>query len=429
MENLIKFDNAVVISDLHVADPDTDGATGKSGLDDFDRDEDFVRLLGEIIPRRAGEPATLIINGDFIDFIQILPGLGRHSVGDRFGVTQNESCLKLERAIKSHPLVFKALADFLKKGNQVLVLPGNHDIDFHWPNVFESFRKELGGVPEPMLQFVRQAEIHEQGVHIEHGNQYSYDNRFDFWLNPIRQAPDGRERLERPWGTLFLDVVYNDVKDGNHFSNKVYPHWKLGWIALRSWTDDKHASARDVARLILFFAGKGKRFLWGHVLGSEDEDKAVPIDAIWERLGPVEEGRHAEISAEINLLLNEAKEKFSFMEKAPANVSPDLGQSDDRGMLSRQMEILREGDVDIVVFGHTHDAVDGNKNPVLGTGDVRRSFNTGSWVPKIPLSKFEKLRWSDLDSKPSVSDIEYLVLSLKPRPTASLEPLLPPDRG
>jgi len=422
MENLIKYDNVVVISDLHVADPDIDPAVKKRGLDDFDRDEHFARLLGKVIPD-AGWPATLIINGDFIDFIQILPGLGRHSVGDRYGVTQNDSRLKLGRAIEGHPVVFDAMAKFLQEKGQILILPGNHDIDLHWPLVFEDLRKRLGNVPDPMLRFVKEAVINEQRVYIEHGNQYSYDNRFDSWLNPISLAPDERERLERPWGTMFLDHVYNDFKDLYPFSNKVYPHWKLAWIALRSFKDDKNVSPRAIARLILFFSRKGKAFLWEHMLGEKDKDKAVPIEAVWKRLGPVDEQRYSEISAEISSLLRETNDDAPLVETVPVKLSVMLGRNDDQGMTNKQIELLKSGEVDIVAFGHTHTAIDGNKRPPFGTADRRRYFNTGSWVPNIPIGDLEKPKWEDLETKPGITEISYLVLKLKPQPEAWLEPL------
>ena len=65
-------------------------------LDDFNYDAELVRLLKEIIPARAGWPATLVINGDFIDFPQIFPQWGMHQFGDRFECTEAESVKKTD---------------------------------------------------------------------------------------------------------------------------------------------------------------------------------------------------------------------------------------------------------------------------------------------------------------------------------------------
>jgi UDP-2,3-diacylglucosamine pyrophosphatase LpxH len=421
MDHLITNDTVVVISDLHVADPDVDPNVKKKGLDDFNGDAAFERLLGDVIPKRAGSAATLIINGDFIDFIQILPSLGRHSAGDRFGVTENESVLKLQRAFAGHPRVFDSLAKFLSDGGQVLVMPGNHDIDFHWPQVFEEFRKRLGNVPEPRLRFVKEGSIKEQRIYVEHGNQYSFDNRFDSWMNPILEAPDGRRRIERPWGTLFLDLIYNDIKDLYPFSNKVYPHGELAWIALRSFKNDKNVSAKAIAQLMVFFARKGKRFLWERMMGA-DENRPVAMESVWERVGSVDADRREEITAQISALIGETEGVIS-PSGPPAGQSVMLGRNDDWGMGKRRHELLTSGEFDIVVFGHTHTAVDGNKRPSFGTEDARRSFNTGSWVPSIPIGEFENPTWADLETKASLPDIHYLLIDLKPHPTASLETL------
>ena len=437
MEQLIRNKTAVVISDLHVGDPDIDPEVKKRGLDDFDRDEDFVRLLRDVIPRRVGDSTTLILNGDFIDFIQILPELGRHSAGDRFGATENHSRLKLQQAIKGHPPIFDSLATFLANGGQLLVMPGNHDIDFYWPGVFADLRERLGSVPEPMLRFVREGAINEQRVYIEHGNQYSYDNRFEFWSNPILDAPDDRRRLERPWGTLFLDMVYNDIKDLYPFSNKVYPHAQLAWIALRSFKDDKNVSPKAIARLMVFFSSKGKRFLWEHFLGETPKDEPVPIDDLWKRLPVLDANRRTEILAEIEALIGAEKGSSKTNQSVSLNSNADrarptqsvmLGRTDNWGMSKRQADLLRSGKVDLVAFGHTHKPVDGNKFPPYGTADKRRGFNTGSWVPSIPIGNFEKPKWRDLGTKPSIADVHYLIIDLKPYPTGSLEPLLPPDK-
>jgi hypothetical protein len=106
-----------------------------------------------------------------------------------------------------------------------------------------------------------------------------------------------------------------------------------------------------------------------------------------------------------------------------------LGETDERGMMNRRRELLQSGLYDLVVFGHTHDTFDGNDKPSFGTADRRRTFNTGSWVPKIPIGEFEKPKWKDLEDKSTVPHIYYLVINLKPYPTASLERLLPPDKA
>jgi UDP-2,3-diacylglucosamine pyrophosphatase LpxH len=419
MANYILNETAVVISDLHVGDP------VDSRLEDFDRDEDFVHLLSEVIPQEVGWPVTLIINGDFIDFPQVLPELGKHSAGDRFGVTKDRSLLRLQRVIDGHPLVFSALKDFIERGGQVLILPGNHDIDFHWSDVFAAFRKSLGDAPISQLRFVKEGEIQEQGVHIEHGNQYSFDNWFEFWQDPIIMAPDNCLRLERPWGTLFMDLVYNDIEDLYPFVNKVYPHSTLAWAALRSFCSDERVSARAIARLIAFFLTKGRRFIQDRLLGEGGKEVCVDyassghIEAFLREIEiNASEIRLIDIARETSLLL--PRFERSAVDSIEEFLPGYLGQTDEWGMSSRQIELLQSGEVTLVAFGHTHVPVDGNLVPPWGEKDPRRAFNTGSWMPQIKINEYESPCWTELYSREKVNDIKYLVIDLTQTPIGRL---------
>jgi len=426
--DLISNQIVFMISDLHVGDPK------EPHLEDFNKDDDFQRLLADVIPERHAGPSTLVIAGDFIDFPQVLPGLGRHKMGKRFGATEQQSLAKMERVIVGHPKVFGALEDFVNKGNQVVVLPGNHDIDLHWPSVFERLREALGGAPPPKICFVKEGEIHEKRIHIEHGNQYSFDNWFEHWTDPIVDAPDG-PRIERPWGTLFMDIVYNDIENLYPFVNKVYPHSVYAQIILRSIKDTENVSAKALGRLLLFFVLRGKRFIWEHLLGREedfDEEKILSAEAIQSFLadlgaeGPVE--RLNEIALETFLMaslvdpsdLSSAKMDQYGLDAVDRGL---LGRNDERGIKRRQKEFLESGEVDVLAFGHTHVAEDGNLAPMWGPLDPRRSFNTGSWMPHVQIGQLQKPYWKDLRSLPQTHEIQYLVIELEDHPRASLEKL------
>lgn len=431
MADLIRHDVAVVISDVHVADP-----TNKE-LDDFVRDDDFARLLTEVIPREAGGAAALIINGDFIDFPQVLPELGRNNLGPRFGATQDESERRLRRVIKGHPRVFKSLETFLEKGGQVLVVPGNHDADLHWPSVFQILREAVGGYPEPQLTFISSGEIDERRIHIEHGHQYSFDNKFKNWKHPFVRGADGVERLERPWGTFFMDVIYNGIEQRYSFINQVHPKRRLAWAAIRSFRDDESVGPSVIGNLLLFFIRHGKRYLLEHLLGRRvDEVSPQGVEELLQSFGPGGSPQRLRAIAEDamraqaeNLVEQDAASGMLLLGLEEGEGSGDeravrwlLGRDDDRGMKKRERELLRSGEVDIVVFGHTHAPLDGNKLPPRrGAADPRRVFNTGSWMPAVLIGEGEQPRWGDLQSYPHINDIRYLVINLRPRPQARLQ--------
>ncbi len=417
MSREILHDTAVMISDLHVGDPQ------RPDLDDFQSDHDFVRLLDERIPEASkGAPATLVIGGDFIDFPQVLPELAAGCPGPGFGLTQGESRQRMRRVLDGHPLVFSSLARFIARGNQVLVLPGNHDVDLHWPEVFGDLRHALGDPAEPALRFVSKTLIHERGVYMEHGNQYAFDNRYERWGAPFVTDDKGVTRLERCWGTWFMDAVYNDVESLLPFANKVQPDARLLAIALRLALSSKRAKLAVVGRLVAFVLKHGRRFLLEHTLGAEETTtRTVTRAEVTELLASAEvgEGREALEAAVLEAL----REDGSLSATPDASPQPDLlGHTDDRGMGARARELLQRGDTPVVVFGHTHEPVDAKA--LLGKDHPGRLYNTGGWIPSIDLRGLEVPSVDDLEHRPRVTTLRYLVARWDgDAPKATLEKL------
>src|SRR5258707_12423661 len=100
----------VTISDLHMSAPP---------LDDFDSEiegklGDFLSELGS-----HSEQVELVINGDFLDFVQAPPyeGDALESVSSAEGLslcfTESQSLEKLQAIYKAHSAVFSALRNFL----------------------------------------------------------------------------------------------------------------------------------------------------------------------------------------------------------------------------------------------------------------------------------------------------------------------------
>lgn len=395
-----------VISDLHLGDPT------RPNLEDFTSDPAFEHLIISRIPARLGSSVSLVIAGDFIDFPQVLPELARHPHGDRFGTTEAESLRRFERVLAGHPRVFAALAGFLRDGGQVCLLAGNHDPDYHWPAVEAALRAALGDPPRPFFTFVADGAIHERGVYIEHGNQYAFDNRFYTWPRPILAAPDG-PRLERPWGTLFMDMVYNDAEEAHPFLNRIYPHGALAAIVARSLVAGQ-ASLRLIARIVGFMARKGGRFAGERLLGT---DAAPPADlaALAHSLAP--QLADAELAAVARLAQTELA--TSDTPSPPTALPGLLGRDDDRGMTRRAIDLLRHGEATIVVFGHTHVLVD---DAPFGADDPRRVFNTGSWMPRLDVTGLPRPTFRDLAPLELTGhELRFLAIELGEPPRASLE--------
>ncbi len=236
-------------------------------------------------------------------------------------------------------------------------------------------------------------------------------------------APDNRLRLERPWGTLFMDLVYNDIEDLYPFVNEVYPHSKLALTTLRSFCSDERVSVKAIARLIAFFLTKGRRFIQGRLLG-EEGGKEISIDyASPEHIGAFLKGfdisasetRLTDIACETSMLL--PKVESLALDSTEELLPGYLGQTDEWGMLNRQVELLKSGEIVLVAFGHTHVPIDGNLAPPWGHKDPRRAFNTGSWIPQIKISDYESPYWTELYSREQVNDIRYLVIDFTQTPS------------
>jgi len=261
--------NLLIVSDLHLSEGLNPETAKFSNLEDFLFDDAFARFLryheeAKEQPDFGGRPWTLILNGDLLDFLQVvsLPGKGRLlqavkgldspqslSRNERdygLGTTAEESEWKLGRIARGHQRFFAALGWFVARGNRVAVVKGNHDVEFYWPQVRERFVKEVKRAYarerltlDPDLA-VAPADLgarihfypwfyHEPGrVYVEHGGQYEAVNHFRDYVNPV--LPDDPKRIELPWGSLFVRYVLNEVEDEHPFADNVKPASRyLGW--------------------------------------------------------------------------------------------------------------------------------------------------------------------------------------------------------
>lgn len=285
-----KEHNLLVMSDMHLSEG-LDPESGKtSRLEDFLFEDAFARFLryheeikGQ--PRFGGRPWQLIFNGDLFDFLQVvsmpeegrllrmIKGVERRKelrINERdygLGTTAEESAWKLRRIARGHPRFFAALGWFVAHGNHIAVVKGNHDVELHWNEVQACFVKEvkraytrerlmLNGGPPVTLEECS-ARIHfypwfyyEPGrIYVEHGCQYEAANHFDDFLNPV--LPDDPERIELPWGSLFVRYLFNKLEDVHPFADNIKPVTRyLGW-----------AFRKNPVEAIEVFVGRGLVFL------------------------------------------------------------------------------------------------------------------------------------------------------------------------
>ena len=137
----------LIVSDLHMGD-------GKTG-DDFVFDKDqFVKFLRAQLATPEGQKGEieLIINGDFLEFVQVNPEA--YSLKSaRYWCSEAESLAKLDCILRGHSKVFAALKEFQQGRagqNRVTLFAGNHDVDLYWDEVHRALisdGKTTGSLP------------------------------------------------------------------------------------------------------------------------------------------------------------------------------------------------------------------------------------------------------------------------------------------
>jgi UDP-2,3-diacylglucosamine pyrophosphatase LpxH len=447
-----------VVSDLHLSagwDPET-GKTSR--LEDFFRDEAFARFLRyhqevKEQPRFGGRPWLLILNGDLFDFLQVVslpedgPPLmsvkgmehrGQLRANEQaygLGTTAGESAWKLKQIARGHARFFAALGSFVAHGNQVAVVRGNHDVDLHWQEVQQCFvvethraytrQRSRERTGPPLTLAVCRERIHfapwfhhEAGrVYVEHGGQYDAANHFRDVLNPV--LPDDPQRIELPWGSLFVRYLFNKVEDVHPFADNVKPLTRYLTWAFRN----------DPIRAIEVLLGRGWVFLRAFCkagrkaaaaalhaphddVSAHGEQGSLPsqvtreiktlarrrVESAWQTwVGTLLQGLISLLTlliigafialAAVTLALNSGPRWMAGVYIGMAILAAFMGRGLRRGFsrmweqsyllgVARELERILEpaGGVRYIVMGHDH-------RPAIERLDDAWYVNTGAWVP------------------------------------------------
>ena len=216
----------VIISDTHLAgghdDPLEDHVWQGEPLRRFIEDE-----LGKSAEGQTGD-IELIVNGDFLEFVQAFPEAFRAEDRNR-GFTEEESLFKLRAILDGHPTIFAALKAFQEDlGNKVTIMAGNHDVDLYWESVQTVLREAAGPLHFELGE--DWYERHDGRLHIAHGHQRDPANKFEHWDEPFAFMPSGERCLETCPGTRFVIGFVNPVDARFPFIDNVKPFMRLLWV-------------------------------------------------------------------------------------------------------------------------------------------------------------------------------------------------------
>lgn len=414
----------IIISDLHLG-----GGKADPGDDHIYQGNQLCRFLEEMPDASRGN-VELFINGDFLEFAQVKPQAFKSESPD-FWCSEEESKAKLNAILKGHADIFLALQEFQRKGNQVTISAGNHDVDLYWPSVQNKLKKKIG---KGTLFELGKDIYYRYGTRlvIGHGHKYDLANRFKKWGNPINKRT---QRLEMCPGTLFMVKFVNELEKKYPFTDNIKPVTALFRLL---WREKKRKDLKTGIRILMEFAYKN----FSEALDMEVEARGGYNDWIQETGGMVEAVymelasnpifakkmaslyaivRGDEVTPDTvqKRLSTESKVK-KFLKEMVLRVEPEkwlpvfkgldtgvlsIDGDDDTHLsiiLSRMTdeveELKRQAELyldyaDVVVFGHTHqpDEWRGANNDFEGG-----YFNPGSWTRYIDLKEYPHLKIADL---------------------------------
>lgn len=262
-----------VISDLHIAAGLNENGNF-DGTENFFADNSFSRFLLHLTTRKTQDKkGLLIINGDFVDFLRIrnIPqtpedfktwsdilgdlGIRRSPAQLASTITKKEreyglrtddfkSIWKLYVSQKGHALVFQSLAGWLMNGNDLIIMKGNHDLEWYWNKLRDylclllatrvammrsmNVETELEKTVLPQVLFVDDKLLIEKKIYLEHGHRYENFTTVDG--APVLE--NGTE-LNLPFGSFFNRYLINRIELAFPYIDDVRPRQKILPLLIR----------------------------------------------------------------------------------------------------------------------------------------------------------------------------------------------------
>ena len=208
----------LVVSDLHLGRGRTLEGGATNSLEEFYFGQKLVEFLHYYCSGEFREAEVeLIINGDFLNFLQV-DYRGHYLTV----ITESVSMEKIRHILDGHKEVFKAMREFAATpGRSITYIVGNHDQCMLWPGT----RAYLNDVLKTSVKY-KNIVYYFDGVHIEHGHMHEAANRLDpkrFFLKKNLPEPI----LNLPFGShFFVDFVLK-LKQVHPHVDKVRPFKRM----------------------------------------------------------------------------------------------------------------------------------------------------------------------------------------------------------
>lgn len=440
--------NVFAVSDLHLAAGK--GADGRfDGCENFYWDSSFRRFLGhahQTSPQTHSH--TFILNGDTIDFLRVtyVPGRPKAPKGlDRFltqikvrrrknrkktplamAASQNDfdewrqillrvgidmsvqelddsvsdkeelyglktndfkSVLRLAIVMRGHPEFFEGLADWLSWGNRLIVVKGNHDLEWFWLAVRNYLRLDLaerlgrrkGGSDEntrdallntvlPHVIFADHAVLIDDDFYLEHGYPYDPVCRV-IGKNTVN---DGKE-LNIPFGSFFNRYVLDFLELDFPNLDKIRPTPDILPMILRQ---NAFAGLRLLVDHVIFMFKTVPRGYVHYIFGQHLIWRVTIITAaiLFPPIALIVYQCHARPGLVIGGL-EWAALLIGIHVLVQALAQFQLSEPDSLSKFAR-LRFEENPNYRLITFGHTH-------NPDQFQMSGLWFYNTGTWIPVI----------------------------------------------
>ena len=218
--NLRKYDDLYVVSDLHLG--------GRVGCEVFDSSEQLTALIRWLCDRPSQRPVALVLNGDIVDFLAF-PGAGYFNP-DR----AVEWLRSLDNPSAPTAQIFASLRGFTSRANaHLIVLGGNHDIEFSLPDVQQTLLDMVAGNEAARARVTIRVDgtgyacdVGGRSVLCVHGNDRDEWNVVDHEaLRQFRRAANLclERHLEPNAGTRLVIDIMNPIKERLPFVDLLKP--------------------------------------------------------------------------------------------------------------------------------------------------------------------------------------------------------------
>lgn len=396
-----------ILSDLHLGAEDY--FRSNHAPEDLWVDEQFGRFLRQLRVESEHErrEIELIINGDFLDFLQA-PAVdytsttGFYPAQAYLDSSQDASLKRLNLIMNRHQELFELLAQFIQPETpkrRITIIKGNHDVPLYWPLVKSRLREVLDatGRRSSLLLFAAEF-INREKIYVEHGHQRTEQlNRFPDFHDP-RQPDDPTQLYWPPGSRLYVDLL-GELGRNRRLGDSIRPITALIWLALDG---DFDLAAKMLARLLSYTTP----------VQVTDGGATSPLDSdllLKQLVDEQERQRLAELYRTDGAFRAEFhRQIWPYLGETglPANNSNGLGQeklSSDAVAIARSeqarqqqnlqaaaAEIARQQKAEVIVFGHTHQPV---CQPLAG-GQLY--LNTGCWLGPADLTTAPVELWTAL---------------------------------